>query len=378
MNPRLTVFHLLFLSLAMSSIPDSAAANPPSITAEPWGRTADGAAVSLYTLTNRSGMTARITDYGGIIVSLTAPDRDGRFADVVLGFDTLEPYLQKHPFFGAITGRYANRIGGATFTLDGVEYKLPANSGANHIHGGVSGFDKKIWKAATRSLPDGVALDLTRVSPAGEEGYPGTLDCTVTYTLKDDNTLAIDYHAATDAPTVLNLTNHSYFNLAGEGTPSVLDHELTIPAETFTATDDNMIPTGEIASLLDTAMDFTRPHRIGERIEAGFLPLKQGKGYDHNYILTGGPGLKLAARVRHPASGRVMEVRTTEPAVQLYTANHLKNVPGKNGHTYPARSALCLETQHFPDGPNKSHFPSTTLRPGERFHSTTTFHFTTD
>ncbi len=374
MIPRLPV--LLFFLCAMSHA-NSLPAAEPSISSEIWGHMPDGTEVSLFTLKNSAGMTARITNYGGIIVSLTAPDRAGNFADVVLGFDSLEPYLQKHPFFGCITGRYANRIGGAAFTLDGVEHKLAANSGANHIHGGVSGFDKKLWQAATRTFPNGVALELRRVSPDGEEGYPGALDCAITYTLDNENRLSIDYRATTNAPTVLNLTNHSYFNLAGEGTPSVLDHELTIHAETFTATDDSMIPTGEIASLLGTAMDFTTPHRIGERIEADFAPLKQGKGYDHNFILKG-EGLKLAARLRDPASGRVMEVHTTEPAVQLYTANHLKNVAGKNGHTYPARSALCLETQHFPDSPNKSHFPSATLRPGEVFESTTSFRFITD
>ena len=360
------------LFLAMSSA--ACSAESPSITTEDWGRTSAGEAVSLFTLKNTGGMTARITNYGGILVSLTAPDRDGKFADVVLGFDSLEPYLQKHPFFGAITGRYANRIGGASFKLDGATVNVTANSGSNHIHGGTAGFDKKVWAPATRVLADGVALDLAYTSPAGEEGFPGTLACRVTYTLRNDNTLAIDYHATTDAPTVLNLPNHSYFNLAGEGNPSILDHELTLPAETFTVTDDKMIPTGEIASLLGTPMDFTTPHLIGERIDADFLPLQQGKGYDHNFILPG-TGLKLAARLRHPGSGRIMEVRTTEPAVQLYTANHLKDVPGKNGHTYPARSALCLETQHYPDSPNHPHFPSTVLRPGETFLSTTTFTF---
>lgn len=365
-------------ALLLTAMSHSSPAAEPAITSEVWGSTADGQEVRLFTLKNRQGMTARITDYGGIIVSLTAPDRDGRFADVVLGFDTLAPYLQKHPFFGCITGRYANRIGGAVFTLDGVEHRLAANAGANHIHGGVSGFDKKIWRAETRTAADSVSLELARLSPDGEEGYPGALDCRVTYTLQDDNSLAIAYRATTDAPTVLNLTNHSYFNLAGEGAPSVLDHELTLPADGITATDDNMIPTGEITPLAGTPMDFNQPHPVGERIEADFKALKQGKGYDHNYILKGGPGLKLAARARHPASGRVLEVRTTEPAVQLYTANHLKNVPGKNGHTYPARSALCLETQHYPDSPNHPDFPSTVLRPGERFESTTIFRFTTD
>ncbi len=365
-------------ALLLSAMSSPAFASEPSITSAVWGNTKDGQEVRLFTLVNSRGMTARITNYGGIIVSLTAPDRDGRFADVVLGFDSLEPYLEKHPFFGCITGRYANRIGGAAFTLDGVTHQLAANSGANHIHGGVSGFDKKLWQAETRATPESTVLKLQYVSPAGEEGYPGTLDCTVTYTLKNDNSLAIEYHATTDAPTVLNLTNHSYFNLTGEGTASVLDHVLTLPADGFTATDDSMIPTGEITPLAGTPMDFNQPTSIGERIAADYPALKQGKGYDHNFILKGGPGLKLAARVLAPASGRILEVHTTEPAVQLYTANHLKNVPGKNGHTYPARSALCLETQHYPDSPNKPQFPSTTLRPGERFESTTIFYFSTE
>ncbi len=375
---NLTTLHrALFLFLSLLLMSSQASAATATITAAPWGQTPAGQPVQLFTLTNASGITARITNFGGIIVSLTAPDKAGQFADVVLGFDSLEPYLKKHPFFGCITGRYANRIGGASFVIDGTTHKITANSGQNHIHGGNLGFDEKVWSATTRTLPEGVALDLTYTSPDGEEGYPGNLACQVTYTLRNDNTLAIDYHATTDAPTVLNLTNHSYFNLAGEGHATILDHELTMPAETYTVTNDEMIPTGEIASLLGTAMDFTQPHLIGERIEADFLPLKQGKGYDHNFILPG-TGLRLAARVRHPASGRLMEVRTTLPAVQLYTANHLKDVPGKNGHTYPARSAFCLETQHFPDSPNHPTFPTTLLRPGEKFHSTTTFTFSAE
>lgn len=365
MNLPLTLFITLMSSAALASI-----------TSTPWGKTTSGEDVQLFTLTNASGITARITNFGGILVSLSTPDKAGQFADIVLGYDSLEPYLKKHPFFGCITGRYANRIGGAAFVLDGTTHRVTANSGKHHIHGGNLGFDEKLWSPSTRTLPDAVALDLTYTSPAREEGFPGTLACKVTYTLRNDNSLAIDYHATTDAPTVLNLTNHSYFNLAGEGHPTALDHELTIPAETYTATDENLIPTGEIISLLGTPLDFTQPHLIGERIEADFIPLKQGKGYDHNFILPG-TGLKLAAHVRHPASGRTMEIHTTEPAVQLYTANHLKDAPGKKDHTYPARSAFCLETQHYPDSPNHPHFPTTTLRPGETFNSTTTLTFPT-
>jgi aldose 1-epimerase len=346
-----------------------------TLTSQPWGTTPDGQAVDLFTLSDSWGMEAKITNYGGIIVSLSTPDRKGEFTDVVLGFDSLEPYLKKHPFFGTITGRYANRIANAKFTLDGVTHKLTANVGRNHLHGGAAGFDKKVWTATSHRVAGGIALALSYVSPAGEEGYPGTLTTTVTYSLINGNTLTIDYKAVTDAPTVLNLTNHSYFNLAGEGSPSILDHELMIPADRYTATNDQMIPTGQIESLIDTPLDFTSPTAIGERIDADFLPLQQGTGYDHNYILND-RGLKLAAIVSEPKSGRILEVRTTEPAVQLYTANHLKNIKGKKGHTYPARSAFCLETQHYPDSPNHPNFPTTVLRPGKTFHSTTTYKFT--
>lgn len=348
-----------------------------TLISAPWGTTPDGQTVDLFTLADSWGMEVRITNYGGIIVSLSVPDRDKKFADVVLGFDSLPPYLKKHPFFGTITGRYANRIGRAAFTLDGVTHKLTANVGTNHIHGGAKGFDKKVWTATSDRVTGGLALKLSYTSPAGEEGYPGKLTTSVTYSLINGDTLAIDYNATTDAPTVLNLTNHSYFNLAGAGHPSILDHELTIPADRYTPTTDQMIPTGEIASLLGTPLDFTSPKTIGKQIDDDFLPLQQGGGYDHNFILNG-RGLKLAAQVYEPTSGRLMEVRTTEPAVQLYTANHLKGIVGKKGLKYPARSAFCLETQHYPDSPNHPNFPTTVLRPGKTYHSTTTFKFTAE
>jgi aldose 1-epimerase len=346
-----------------------------TVTTQNWGLTASGEEVHLFTLKNAAGMEATITDYGGILVSLTAPDREGRFADVVLGFDKLEPYLGKHPHFGCITGRYANRIGGASFTLDGIEYPVTANSGKNHIHGGRLAFDKKVWQA--RVLPDRNGIELRHLSPDGDEGFPGTLDCTVTYLLDDANRLVIEYRATTDKPTVVNLTNHSYFNLAGEGSGDILGHELQIHAEAFTPTDDDLIPTGEVSSLLGTALDFTSPRRIGERIDASFKPLLQGKGYDHNYVLKG-EGLRPAARVRDPVSGRVMEVSTTEPGVQLYTGNHLKGVAGKSGHVYEARHGFCLETQKFPDSPNKPQFPTATLRPGETYRHTAIFQFSAE
>jgi aldose 1-epimerase len=348
-----------------------------TVTSETWGKLGSGKSAQLFTLRNKNGMEARITNYGGIIVSLTAPDKKGQLADVVLGFGSLAQYEAKNPFFGCITGRYANRIGGAAFKIDGQEHKVTANSGKNHIHGGKSGFDKKLWSASKIVKSDAVGVELRYRSPDGEEGFPGMLDCTVKYLLTDDNALEIDYSATTDKPTVVNLTNHSYFNLGGEGSGDILGHELTIPAESFTPTDDALIPTGKIESVLGTPLDFTSPHRIGARIGSDFKPLQQGKGYDHNYVL-GGSGLKLAARVREPKSGRVMEVLTTDPGVQLYTGNHLKNVSGKGGHVYNARHGFCLETQHYPDTPNKPGFPTAVLRPGDVYQHSTIFKFSAE
>jgi aldose 1-epimerase len=360
---------LSFLSTALAMPADR------SVTSAPWGTTENGTAVDLWTLTNKTGMTAMIATYGGILVSLTAPDRDGKMADVVLGKDTLADYEAGHPFFGCITGRYANRIAGSKFTLDGVEYILTKNGKGPHtLHGGKSGFDKKVWKASPVEKADAVGVALHYASADGEEGYPGELSCVVTYLLTDANELSIDYHANTTKPTVVNLTNHSYFNLAGEGSGTALDHELTILADRYTATDDDLIPTGELASVKGTPLDFTTAHPIGARIETDFTPLKQGVGYDHNYIVNG-TGLRPAARVSDPKSGRVMDVLTTNPAVQLYTANHLKDVNGKHGHLYQKRDALCLETQHFPDSPNQPSFPTTVLRPGETYHHQTLFRF---
>ncbi|MBV6499824.1 MAG: Aldose 1-epimerase [Prosthecobacter sp.] len=358
---------LLFLTMS--------AAVQASVTSEPWGKTAAGEEVRLFTLKNPNGMEAHITNWGGIIVSLRVPDKAGALADVVLGFDTLEPYLGKHPHFGCITGRYANRIGGAAFVIDGVQHQVTANSGKNHIHGGTAAFDKKLWQAA--ALPEQNAVEMRYTSADGEEGFPGKLDCTVTYTLTTEGGLRIDYRAVTDKPTVVNLTNHSYFNLAGEGAGDILGHELMIPAEQFTATDDALIPTGELESVIGTPLDFTTPHVIGERIGASFKPLVQGVGYDHNYVLKGS-GMKLAARVKDPKSGRVMEVSTTDPAVQLYTGNHLKGVKGKGGHVYEKRHGFCLETQKYPDSPNKPQFPSAVLRPGETYQHTTLFQFSAE
>jgi len=360
---------LALLSLAMSFTAHA------SVASEVWGKSASGEEVRLYTLKNAKGMEARITDWGGIIVSLKVPDKAGQFADVVLGFDTLEPYLGKHPHFGCITGRYANRIGGAAFKLDGIEYQVTANSGKNHIHGGKEAFDRKLWKSV--ALPDKNVVELRYTSADGEEGFPGKLESIVTYTVTEANELRIDYRATTDKPTVLNLTNHSYFNLAGEGSGDILGHVLTIPAEQFTATDDGLITTGELESVIGTPLDFTKPYVIGERIGANYKPLVQGIGYDHNYVLPG-KGMKLAARVKDPKSGRVMQVSTTDPGVQLYTGNHLKGTIGKSGHVYEKRHGFCLETQKFPDSPNKPQFPTAVLRPGETYEHTTVFQFSAE
>ena len=353
------------------------AAEKASAASIAWGKTVSGEEVRLYTLKNAQGMEAKITNYGGIIVSLSVPDRKGQFADVVLGFDTLEPYLGRHPHFGALTGRYANRIGGAKFKLNGQEVRVTANSGKNHIHGGVENFAKKVWKASEFKKGDRVGVEMRYTSPDGEEGFPGRLECLVTYTLKADNTLEIKYRATTDKATVVNLTNHSYFNLAGEGRGDVLDHEMMIASTEYTPTDDALVPTGEITSLVGTPLDFNVPSKIGSRIDAEFKALVQGKGYDHNYILQAGGGLRLAAKVHEPASGRVMKVMTTEPGVQFYTGNHLKGVVGKSEHIYEKRDGFCLETQHYPDSPNHPSFPPVVLHPGEVYQSTTSFLFST-
>lgn len=363
---------LLFMSILSSS--HAASASVESVT---WGKTAAGEEVKLFTLRNAHGMEARITNWGGYIVALKVADKKGRFDDVVLGFDSLDGYLAKNPFFGCITGRYANRIGGAKFQIDGAEYQVTPNSGKHQLHGGKEGFDKKLWAATPIQTGNDIGVKLTYTSADGEEGFPGTLQCTVTYRLSPDNGLQIDYKATTDKPTVLNLTNHAYFNLAGEGSGDILGHELTIPTDQITATDDDLIPTGEIVSIKGTPLDFTTPHTIGERIGADFKPLIQGIGYDHNYVLSGS-GMKLAAIVKEPKSGRVMTVRTTEPGVQLYTGNHLNGVNGKGGHIYAKRNGLCLETQHYPDSPNHPNFPSVILRPGETFESTTIYQFSAE
>jgi len=342
-----------------------------------FGKTADGQVIDLYTLTNKHGMEAGIIDYGGTIVSLKAPDRNGKLADVVLGFDSVGGYLENHSYFGVLVGRYGNRIAKGRFTLNGVEYKLATNDGENSLHGGVKGFNKAVWKA--RDLSDGQSprLELTYLSKDGEEGYPGNLSVTVVYTLTDSNELRIDYSATTDKDTVVNLTNHSYFNLAGQDEGDILGHELTLFADKFTPSDKGLIPTGELRSVEGTPFDFRKPVAIGARIGQNDEQLKFGGGYDHNFVLSSGGGaLALAARVYEPKTGRVMEVLTTEPGIQFYTGNFLDGtLSGKGGKAYAKRSGFCLETQHFPDSPNHPQFPSTVLRTGGRYQTTTVYRF---
>jgi aldose 1-epimerase len=339
-----------------------------------FGKMPDGAAIQIYTLTNSHGLEAKIITYGGAVVSLKTPDKSGKMGDIVNGFDSLAGYLQPEPYFGALIGRYGNRIGKAQFSLGGKEYHLPKNDGANTLHGGERGFDKRVWTA--RELPDS-GLELTYLSKDGEEGFPGNLKATVVYHLTDANELKIEYTATTDKDTVVNLTNHTYFNLRGAGESDILGHLMMLNADKFTPVDAGLIPTGELRPVAGTPFDFRKPTAIGSRIEQNEEQLKLGKGYDHNWVLNrSGNGLSLAARVEEPTSGRVMEVHTTELAIQFYTGNFLDGtLKGKGGKAYGHRSAFCLETQHYPDSPNKPAFPSTELKPGQTYHSTTVYKF---
>lgn len=347
-----------------------------SVAQQPFGTLPDGSAVQLYTLTNASGMEVGIINYGGIVTSIKVPDRDGKIGDVVLGFDNIDGFAKNPPYFGAIIGRYGNRIGQAQFTLDGKTYKLFANNNGNTLHGGMKGFDKVMWQSESFEKPGEVGVVLNRTSADGEEGFPGNLTVKVTYTLTDANELAIDYSAKSDKPTIVNLTNHAYFNLAGEGAGDILSHVVTLNADRFTPVDKTLIPLGELANVEGTPFDFRKATPIGERIDADHEQLKLGGGYDHNFVINGeGSDLKLAARVEEPKSGRVMEVRTTEPGVQLYTGNFLDGLAGKAGHAYSKRNGFCLETQHFPDSPNKPSFPTTRLNPGDEYRSRTVYAF---
>jgi len=337
-----------------------------------WGKTADGVAVPIYTLTSGK-IEVRVTAYGAHLVSIKTPDRTGKVEDIILGFGSLEGYLhQPNSYLGAVVGRYGNRIALGRFTLDGKTYQIPVNNGPNALHGGPKGFDQYVWKS--EEVPDGV--EFTHVSPDGDMGFPGTLTAKVRYTLKDD-TLRIDYFATTDKTTVLNLTNHSYFNLHGDGKGNILDQRIEINADRYTPIDSGLIPTGELASVAGTPMDFRRPETIGARINDNNEQLKRAGGYDFNFVLNGKPGtLHLAAIATDPVSGRKLTVETTEPGVQFYSGNFLDgSLTGWNGVKYGKHAAFCLETQHFPDSPNHPDFPSTVLKPGQTMHSTTTFTF---
>jgi len=344
-------------------------------TTASFGLGPDGTETLLFTLRNAHGLQASISNYGGTLTSLLVPDKAGQMGDVVLGFDQISGYLSPefrsaNPYFGALIGRYGNRIAQGKFTLDGQTYHLATNNGPNSLHGGRVGFDQRIWQAEAGVSPEGELLKLTYFSPDGEEGYPGNLRVTVVYTLTDDNALVIDYTATTDQPTPLNLTNHSYFNLSHGHSPDVLQHEVTLAADRYTVVDDTLIPTGELRPVPGTPFDFLTPHAIGERI--GQVP----GGYDHNWVLNPSTGQQPAATVYDPASGRTMEVITDQPGIQFYTGNFLAgSLTGKGGAVYGKHAGFCLETQHFPDSPNHPSFPNTILHPGELFRSTTTYRF---
>ena len=350
-----------------------------NIEVESFGNMPDGQAVRLYQLTNAKGLKAAIMTYGATVVSLEVPDRAGKLDDIVLGYDNLQDYLKNSPYFGAIVGRYGNRIGKGRFTLDGVEYNMLAiNNGENHLHGGLKGFDKVVWDDESVWRPNGVGVKLRYLSKDGEEGYPGNLQATVTYLLTNDNELRIEYLAATDKATPVNLTHHGYFNLTG-GERDILGHLLTLNANAFTPVDKGLIPTGELPAVKGTPMDFTKATAIGARIGKDYEQLKFGGGYDHNWVLKRkDKGLSGAARVYEPTTGRIMEVSTTEPGIQFYSGNFLDGtITGKEGKVYKHRWGFCLETQHYPDSPNKPHFPSTILRPDEKYETTTVYRFST-
>lgn len=347
-------------------------------TREPFGTLPDGTAVEAFTLTNANGVELRAISYGAIIQSLRTPDRQGQLDDIVLGFDTAAEYAEHNPaYFGAIVGRYANRIARGVFTLDGRAYQLATNNDTNHLHGGVKGFDKAMWKGEPIADTRGAGVRFTYTSPDGEEGYPGTLNVSVSYTLTDDNTLIVDYHATTSAPTIVNLSQHSYFNLAGQGSRDVLEHELQIDADRYTPVDATLIPTGELVPVAGTPFDFRTPVAIGARIGEQDVQLVRGQGYDHNFVLTrSGNEPQRAARVVERSTGRTLEVATTEPGLQFYSGNFLDgSLTGKQGRVYHRRYGFCLETQHFPDAPNHPEFPSTTLQPGAEYRSRTELRF---
>jgi aldose 1-epimerase len=361
--------------------PPAAAPAAATIMRAPFGALPGGEQVELFTLKNAKGVEVRAMTYGGIILSLRVPDRKGQLDDVVLGYDTAAEYAtNKTTYFGAIVGRYANRIAKGRFTLDGTAHQLTRNDGANHLHGGAKGFDRVIWRGEPFQDERGVGVVFTYVSRAGEEGYPGTLTARVTYTLNDGNELAFDYSASSDAPTIVNLSQHSYFNLAGQGTRDLLDHELQIASDRYTPVDETLIPTGELTPVDGTPFDFRTPTAIGARIAHADEQLRRGRGYDHNWVLTrAGDGLQPAARVVEKSTGRTMSIATTEPGIQFYSGNFLDGtITGKQGRVYRHRFGFCLETQHYPDSPNKPDFPSVALRPGQEYRSRTVLTFGTE
>ena len=347
----------------------------PTITESPFGQLPDGREATLYTLTNVNGMVAKISNLGGVIVQLHVPDRDGVMADVCFGFDDAAPYMGESHYFGALVGRYGNRIANGSFTLDGEVRNLDLNDGANHLHGGTDGFHRRLWEAETFATPKSAGLILSYLSADGEQGYPGNLETTVIYELRNDNELRIAFHAITDKATPVNLTNHAYFNLAGKG--DILGHELTIAADAYTPVAAGLIPTGESRAVEGTAFDFRAPHAIGERIDQDDEQLRLGSGYDHNFVLKKShPGaLEVAARVVDPASGRVLEVLSQEPGIQFYSGNFLNDQISGKGRIYGHRGGFCLEPQHFPDSPNRPDFPSTILRPGEEYTTVMAYRF---
>jgi aldose 1-epimerase len=368
---------------AMAALCGCTSAPPPEksmLKKEGWGAV-DGAPVTLYTLSNAKGMEARVTNYGATLVSVLAPDRTGSFADVLLGHDDLAGYRDRNRYFGSVVGRYGNRIAKGRFKLGGVEYTLATNNGPNHLHGGLKGFDKAVWSATEAETPDGPSVTMKYVSKDGEEGYPGTLTAQVTYTLTASGALRLDFQWTSDKDTVANLTNHAYFNLTGKGEGEITGHEIRIAASRFTPVDAGLIPTGELRPVADTPFDFRTAMSIGARIDdPKDEQIKLGKGYDHNFVLDGEAGtLRVAARVKDPASGRVLSVSTTEPGVQFYTGNFLDgSLTGKGGRQYKRRNAFCLETQHFPDSPNQPKFPTTVVKAGETRRSTTVFEFSAE
>ena len=385
MNHKTIILNLFLLVLFVSAVMGQEAAHAKrkqQVQKETFGKTGDGRPVDLYTLTNSKGMEVRAMTYGGIIVSMRVPDKNGKIADVVLGHDKVDGYLVNPPYFGAIVGRYANRIANGTFTLDGVKYTLAKNDGPNSLHGGLIGFNKVIWEAKEFKNAKGAGVSFSYLSKDGEEGYPGNLKVKVSYKLTDENQLILDYEATTDKATPLNISQHSYFNLAGEGSGDILGHELMLNADRFTPVDKTLIPTGELRAVQGTPLDFTKPTTIGARINDDYEQLVVGRGYDHNFVINRkdrDDSLTLAARVHELTSGRVLEVFTTEPGVQFYSGNFLDgSITGKQGHVYKLRNGFCLETQHFPDSPNHPDFPSTIVKPGKAFHSQTIFKFSTE